>query len=224
MQRIVKILFLLVITLHGIDVLADRVCEREEKQRLKNLASKVEFTYGYDLEKLVVNGREVENANFYITATNLNSDLKVTIMDDYFMDIYQEFKDGDNKEATLRGFKTGEKVVVTIYGFVPNACSGEEILKKVIRLPYYNTLKDDPKCEEYPDFKYCSDLLDESIKKDTFDAELKRYIAKEQKENPDIIDENNSHLLVIIVSIVSGCIVVGTIIMYVIYRRKKYSL
>ena len=223
MRKLARIFLLLLISFISVNVYALRECNKNEKQRLRDLAEKVEFLYDYKLEDIVEDGRKITFANFSITASNLNPDLKVTIMEDYFLDKYREFKDGDNSTATLDGFKTGEKVRITIYGFVPNACSGEEILKKTIKLPYYNSFSEDERCEEYPDFKYCSDLIDNSIKESIFNDEFKRFVSvKTDDETIDIDKKNNSAVIIgVLISIISLLVV---IISYILRRRKKYSL
>ena len=200
-------------------------CEREEKKRLKALAEKVEFTYDYELiETKDETGRVVEEPIFSITASNLNPELKVTIMEDYFQDKYQEFKDGNNTSASIRGFVAGEKIPITIYGFVPNGCSGIEVFKKYVKIPYYNSFSEDKRCEEYPDFKYCSDLLSSTIKESVFEAEFKRYIASLQPVE-EIPEPEKKVDIMLIVEVAGAIIAVATVIIYIIVRRKKkYSL
>ena len=144
MKRNLKILIVLAIILIHIPVSAEIICEKEEKKRLKALAEKVEFTYDYEQKETTGdNGRVSMETIFTITATNLNHDIKVTIMEDYYMDKYREWKSVDGTgTASLTGFLPGERVIVTMYGFVPNGCSAVEVYKKSIKLPYYNAFSE----------------------------------------------------------------------------------
>ena len=225
MKKYWHICFILGILLSiTIPVNAEIKCDREEKQRLKSLAEKIEFTFDYVLKDVVSEtGRKAKEPIFTITATNLNRDLKVTIMEDYFMDRYREFKDGDKPTASLSGFLSGERVPITIYGFVPNGCSGQQIHKVSIKIPYYNVYSTDARCEEYPDFKYCADLLNAPVRESVFEDELKRFISEQEKvEEPEITKKVD---FVIILGIVGGVILVATIVAIIVWkRRKKYSL
>ena len=99
-----------------------KACQTKEMSRLKEIAKKVEFDYDYTLSG--------DNVEFSINATNLNDELMVLIIKNYYTNDYREFK-GEEK-ATLKGFDPGESVVITIKAFVPNKCSGNTILTKTI--------------------------------------------------------------------------------------------
>lgn len=193
-------------------------CDSKEFSRLKELAKKVEFDYDY---KLVNN-----EAVFSINAMNLNEDLKVLIIIDYYSDNYREFKDNNTHKATLDNFTSGEKVTVTIKGFVPNWCSGKTVLTKTIRLPYYNYFYSEEKCKGNEDFKYCKILIDSKITQSDFDKQFEIY--KKNKEQNDVPSEkaqtDNNNLYFMIGGGVLILIIVIVLVNAIIKRRKKNML
>ncbi len=217
MKKIRYLIFVLLVLL-SINVKAANKCETKEFDRLKELAKKVEFDYDYKMVK--------ERAMFSITAVNLNSDLRVLIIEDYYADKYKEFKNNDTHTATLDNFYPGDKVVITIKGFVPNWCSGKTVLTKTIKLPYYNYFYDEEKCRGNEDFKYCKVLIDSDISQKTFDTQFKNYLKnKENNNKPEVKHGIDTFtLLIIIGSIVGALAVIVLVTLYIIKRRKKNSL
>ena len=214
----IKYLLLIVLLLLSFNVKAKNNCENDEYQRLKDLAKKVEFDYDYKL----VNGE----AEFSINAVNLNSELKVLIIEDYYNDKYKEFKDNASHKATLTNFKSGEKVTVTIKGFVPNFCSGKTVATKLIKLPYYNKYYSEEKCKGYEEFKYCKRLIDKNIKEEEFNRLLEEYKKeKDKKEDTPVVPQNDNRELYLIIGIASvSLIIITLVVMIIVKRRKKYSL
>ena len=142
----------------------DASCNRDELERLRQLAEKVEFTYQHKIEKVEEFDGVFDEITFDITALNLNSDLKVLIINDYYNDDYLEFKYNSNGYYTLTGFSNSQKVDVTFKAFVANECSGTTVYTKTINLPFYNTYLNTDECKQYPEFKYCKEYLDSQIK------------------------------------------------------------
>ena len=215
----IKYLLLTVLCILAFDVKADEepVCKKEEMARLKELAKKVEFDYDYKL----VNDKAV----FSITAVNLNDDLEVLIIDDYLSLKYQQFKDSGNGKGTLNNFKSGERVVVTIKGYVANWCSGKTVLTKTVKLPYYNYYYDAEKCKGNEDFKYCKQLIDSNITKESFDNEFALYLKnKESKSKGEEEEKSDNSILYIIIGVVSGIVAIGAIVMIISNTKKKNSL
>ena len=213
----IKAIILVIILLLTMNVKADSTCDSKEFKRLKDLAKKIEFDYGYTIEN--------EDIDFYIHAVNLNEDLKVLIVYDYFNDDYKEFV--GKKEATLNGFKTGEKVIITISGFVPNSCSGEVVLTKTIRLPYYNLFYDRNKCVGNEDFKYCKELINDNITQSDYDDAFELYLKnKEESKIKETYEKEveNTKLHIIIGSIVVALVLISALVIYIIKRIKKNSL
>lgn len=216
-MRKIKCVLLVVLVLLTMNVKAAEKCEKKELTRLKELAKKIEFDYDYKL----VDGI----ADFSITAYNLNEDLEVLIIEDYFLDKYQKFNDNSTHTATLNGFNSGDKVLVTIKGYVANWCSGETVLTKTIKLPYYNYYYDEMKCASTPDFKYCKLLIDSNINETQFNTQYNAYLkAKTVRNEEKIAKESNWTLLIIIGSIVGILMVLVVVTMLIVRKKRRSSL
>ena len=213
----IKYLLLIFILFISFNVNAINNCDSKEYTRLKELAKKVEFDYDYK----VVDGY----ADFSIHAVNLNRDLLVLIINDYFSGDYREFK-GDS-EGTLSGFNSGERVVVTIKGFVPNACSGVTVYTKTVKLPYYNRFYDEELCNGNEDFKYCKVLLDNNITQNDFTTQFDLYLKNKTSE---VIEDNkqeenkNYELLYIIGGGLLIIVIISIVVTAIVKRRNKYKL
>ena len=216
MKRIKYLVFIL-LALLTINVQAADKCDSKEFTRLKELAEKVEFDYDYKMVD--------DQARFSITAVNLNSDLKVLIIEDYFLDKYKQFKDNSSHTATIDNFLPGERVVVTIKGFVPNRCSGKTVLTKTIKLPYYNYYYNEEKCKGHEDFKYCKLLISNNISQSSFNTQFEAYLKSKENKSTEVIPKTNTWRLLITIGIIVGilAVLVG-IAMYIVRRRKKNSL
>ena len=217
MKRI-KYVLLIILLLITFNVKAEDRCDSKEYARLKELAKKVEFDYDYK----IVDGKAV----FSINAVNLNKDLKVIIIEDYYNEIYKEFKDNSTHMATVNGFSEGEKVVVTLKGYVANWCSGKTLLTKTIRLPYYNTNYSEEKCKGHEDFKYCKLLVDKKITLEEFNRQYEAYLKGEgEKDKPtDDKTKDNTKLYMIIGGVVLLIAIITVVVMQIIKRRKKNQL
>jgi hypothetical protein len=217
MKKILMMLFAIIV-IFTVNVKAEDNCDPKELSRLKELAKKVEFDYDYEL----VNGQAV----FSINAVNLNEDLKVLIIEDYYSEKYQEFKDSSTHTATIKNFKPGEKITVTIKAFVTNWCSGKTITTKLVKLPFYNYNYDETKCKGHEDFKYCKLLIDKDITKEEFDKQYENYLKKgedtpkeEEKETKDY-----TQMYLIIGGGLLSIIAIGLSVRYIIKTKKKNSL
>ena len=198
---------------------ASDTCDSKELARLKELAKKIEFDYDYKL----VN----EKAIFSVNAMNLNSDLKVLIIDDYYSDKYKEFKDDNTThKGTLNDFQPGERITVTIKGFVPNWCSGKTVLTKIVKLPYYNYFYDEEKCRGYENFKYCKQLIDSNITQKEFDRQFELYKKNNSgNDTPNkTASKDNSSLYLMIGGGVLAVFIIVIIVKIIIKRRKKNML
>lgn len=220
MKRIKVLLFILLMVLaFNVKAAGSDNCDSTEFNRLKELAKKVEFNYEYKLVD--------EKAVFSITAYNLNEDLKVLIIKDYYNENYRQFKDNGSQQGTLDNFESGEKVTVTIKGYVPNWCSGKTITTKVIKLPYYNYYYDEEKCKGNEEFKYCKQLIDTNISQKEFDNQLAAFIKNKEKKNQtdDNTGEKDYSELIKIVGIgVGAAVVIGVVVVILLKRRKKNML
>ena len=221
MKKIIKFSMLFVfIFFINIVVKADTSCQSEELKRLKDLANNVEITYKENITEEKVGDNVFKDVNYSITVTNLNNNIKVMIIDDLMKDNYKEFKSNTNI-ATLNGFRSGEKVTLTIMAFVPNGCSGKTLLTRSINLPYYNIFSEGDECKAYPDFKYCTTWIENTISRDTFDSEFTKYTdsIKKNAETPNTEKGSNS-LLSIILIIIVVLIALG-IVFYVVYQKHQ---
>ncbi len=217
MKKVGYLLFVLLLFL-TINVNASSNCDLKELARLKEIAKKVEFDYNYKL----VNDKAV----FSINAVNLNSEVRVLIIDDYYQDKYKEFKSNSNHTATLDNFEDGSKVSITMKAFVPNWCSGEILLTKIVKIPYYNYYYDETKCSGHEDFKYCKLLVDKKISQEEFDKQFETYLKNKDKNEKPIDNEksDNTTLYLIIAGVVLIIVLTTFVVMSVIKRRKKNSL
>jgi len=217
MKKLKYILFLLLITL-SFNVKAEDRCDKDELARLKALANKVEFDYDYKMVD--------EKAVFAINAVNLNQDLKVLIIEDYLSDNYKEFKGNSENKATLDGFEAGERVTVTIKGYVPNWCSGKTVLTKTVKLPYYNYFYSEEKCKGYEDFKYCKQLVDGNITEKEFERQFELYKKNKEKNDKPIVTptNDNTNMYMIIGGAVITVIIITVVIILIIKRKRKNSL
>ena len=213
--KYVILALLLSITLN---VKADNnTCDLKEFSRLKELAKKIEFDYEFK----VVNGV----GEFAIHAVNLNKDLKVMVIYDYFNDDYVEFK--GTSEATVGGFIPGERIAISINGFVANPCSGETVLTKSIKLPYYNIFYDRDRCQGNEDFKYCKELIDNSITQEEFNQQFELYLKNKEapvKEEEKVEAKDNTTLYLIIGGIVLALAIISILVINIIKRRNKNKL
>ena len=215
----IKYLLFAVLLLLTFNVNASKECEKTELNRLKEVAKKVELDYDYKL----VNDKAV----FSITAINLNSELKVVIMENYYNQNYKEFKNDGTGKGTLNNFESGEKVTVTMYAFVPNWCSGEKVYSKSIKLPYYNYYYSEEKCKGYEDFKYCKQLIDSNITEESFENQLAAFKRNKDKETVEPVKEEDNTVKYIIIGVVSLIVAIGAIVLIIrnVSRiRKKNSL
>ena len=208
MKRIkyLLLLFLLLLTMN-VNAKNESLCEQTEFKRVRELAKKVEFDYEYEL----VDGKAV----FTINAMNLNKELKVQIIDNEYSDDNREFKNAGNNRGSLKNFKEGERVVVTITAFVPNWCSGEKVYTKVVKLPYYNYYYDEEKCKGYEEYRYCKQLIDSNITQEKFEKGLESFIAKKNKENEKPQEEEDNKLSYIIIGAVSLVVAIGAAVLII---------
>ena len=222
-----KILFIFItfLLLLSVNVHADDTCTKEELARLKELAEKVEINYDYEFKEVKQNGEILKYPIFSLTATNLNRELKVLIIENYLEQKYKEFKDGDKTTATIKDFKEGDKINITIKAFVPNKCSGKTVGSKTIKIPYYNKYSEEELCSHFPESKYCSEFTEKIVTLNEFNNEMIKYMEN-QKVEPEINDEKNDSWssLVIIATIIGVLIIIIVIATIIVKKRRKNSL
>lgn len=147
-------------------------CNYQRKSDLSKIASNVQLSYTYDVDQ--------ENKPvFVVTISNLTNDI-------YIVDNIGNVYSGEG-EISYGGY-SGLDGKYTIYSN-DNNCKGEQILKKYLKIPYYNFYYNSEECKENPDFKYCKLWDYVTINSSDFDNELLKY--KTDKENSNI-DNNKS--------------------------------
>ena len=154
-----KVLFIIMIMMLGINVKALDACTTEKMNNLKEVASKIEFNYTYEM-------KETDGyiyPEFTITATNLNEDLKALIIKDFYTLNYREFVDDGTGRGKLTGFVEGQNVTVTMKAYTVDECSTRTVLVKQVKLPYYNRYYDKEFCLTNPNFKYCSEFTEKEV-------------------------------------------------------------
>lgn len=227
MKRIIcglLVIFLLLI----IDVYADEICTNNEISRLKELANKVDIHYEYDIKKENVDGEEYVDYNFKLVASNLNSELKVIIPEDYYMLKYREFKYNESKTFTIENFNMGEKVTVEIRAFSNNECAGRVLLTKTISIPYYNSMYESDECKGFEDFIYCkNELTDKEVTFDEFYNKLEEYKknkkTNEEGNNIPANEQKGNNIYLIIIIILMMFVIGYFIYVYIkkILKKKK---
>ena len=218
MKKIKYVLFLILIVFSFNVKAANDTCDRNEILRLKEIAKKVEFDYDYKVVNRV--------ASFSIKAVNLNKEIKVRIIEDYYKGKYREFKDDGSHTATLDDFSTGQKVPITITAYVSNKCSGEVLSKQTIKLPYYNYFYSPDRCKGNEDFKYCKLLITENIDEAKFEKEFFTYLKAKidnQIEEEKTTSEYNDKVRYIIIGVVSFIVLILAIMIIIrnVSRIKK---
>ena len=108
-----RILLMMLFSFVLVNVYADS-CDNKELARLKKIAEQVEFSYDYDIKRTDSEEGILVDVDNKITAFNLNSEIKVLIYEDYYKDLYKEFKYNDTKKAILNGFTQGENLYVKV--------------------------------------------------------------------------------------------------------------
>ncbi len=221
-KKIFSLLILIILSI-SITVRADDKCSKSEMNRLKDLASKIEFSYDYEIKENKNNEESWKTIDFSITAINLTDELKTMIIYDMYSGNYREFTNNNEHKKTLKGFHEGEKVNITIKAFTNNDCSYQTVLTKTINLPYVNSFYDNDLCQEIKDFKYCTELTEKRLTSKEYYDELNDYYL--QKSIQEIIEtEEGSNVkknYTIIIIIAIGVIVVATILILLFKKRKK---
>lgn len=238
MKKKIKIIIgVFLVFMCAMNVYADEVCESSELTRLRKLAEKVDFSYDYEIKELTTpNGVVNKYLEYSINAINLNPELQVVVGNNYHTNNVPEFKGDNSGKATLNGFAEGEKVKITIYAYVANACSGKKITTKTINLPYRNKYHDSDECRTSTDyeycrkdntrnfcdlmqkFKYCQEFLDEPVTQEKFNSKLNEYLNSNPQTRYKItFVESNKYLIPMIVG---GIVIIG-IGIYLIIKRKK---
>lgn len=252
LKKIYKIIFVLCFVFFGQNVYADNKCASDELSRLKKLAEKVEFDYDYEKRIVTIDQSEkITYADFYITAYNLNPDLRVVIEKNIYTDNAIVFKDGDKTTVRKGPFYEGDKVVIKIQAYVDNDCSSKTLLTKTIRLPYYNKYHELAYCDKIREsdacstkgyewlcdiinsFKYCEELLEKKITEKDFNDEVTRinteyeHIAYRDASKfitGDKQNNNFSKTMLITIGVIVIIVVIAVSLLIVKKKKKKRGI
>ncbi len=221
MKRIIILLLCLI----SINVYAD-TCDKNELSRLKKLAEYVEINYTSEIKDKKDKDKILYKYGEYtLIANNLNDEIRVRVYQDYYGNKYREFK-GTNGNGTLGPFYDGERVTVTIEGYVKNGCSGENLRTITVKLPYYNVYSENENCSNetiFHDTKCCQKYIEKIYNNfETFNNCLDNYYKNEYL-NTGVANDNESNgaNFEIIRYIVIGIIVFLFILFLVIFMRRK---
>lgn len=211
------------------DVKAVDTCSTEELARLKELANNVEIKYEYELVKYDVEDEDIEknyDVIFKLKVLNFHDNLK----------LYENNNDEDNnnyiniEDFEDTNFWPGKSFTFQIYSYVDNDCTYKVLRNFSFKLPYYNDYYHlhKEKCDQYKEFEYCSELINQKIDKD--DEEINemfdKYIQslddnkKNNKNNntfQSILDIFNNQF--IIYGIVA--VIITLIIVIIVKKNKK---
>ena len=189
-------------------------CDKNELKRLKEIASKLVYTYEFDEEK----------DKFSIIVDNITSEIRPLVIYSWDLLEYDEFKPNSSGTAKLTGFKPGSKVKITTKAYVNNACSAKDVATKTVTLPYINPLINTEECKKNPEFRYCIDkLTNVNISKKTFQDEYARYIKEKEKGTPTTVINNTKIyiILAIIVAIPVAIVVKNAVTKYIEKRKDE---
>lgn len=220
----IKIIFGIIIFMMGINVYALEKCSNEEMARLRELANNVDFTYNYAInDEGNLDELSYESVYYKVTVSNWDNDLKL-----YYK--YADEKDYDEisiDELNNTEFPNDATLVFAIRAYVANMCTNELLKTKTLDLPYYNIYYyiNKSKCDEYPDFKYCKEIMTKSPEKenDEIDDLFNKYIEKnnaiaEEKTNENVQNQGISW------TIIAGFVLIIIVIIIIAYFYFKKVL
>ena len=172
-EILIKIGLVIYIFALNFKVQAVTECTQDEMNRLKELANNVEFTYEYRIDETNPGEGDywVKIPMYTIKAINLHDDLEVKTISDFPVEFTKTTPQYDN-------FMNGEIVRIQFIAYTPNLCSGQTVLTKTIKLPYFNLYSLRDECKDNPDFKYCSEYGNYNITDEEFQSELEKYNTK----------------------------------------------
>lgn len=219
-----KIIFCIIMLAMSLNVHALEKCSNEEMARLKELANNVDFTYNYVInDEGNLDELSYESVYYKVTVSNWDNDLKL-----YYK--YADEKDYDEisiDELNNTEFPNDATLVFAIRAYVANMCANELLKTKTLDLPYYNIYYyiNKSKCDEYPDFKYCKEIMTKSPEKENeeIDDLFNKYIEKnnqtvEEKTNENVQNQGISW------TIIAGFILIIIVIIIIAYFYFKKVL
>jgi len=181
MKKLLFLLFFFFI----INVNAD-TCTVEEKNRLKEIISKVRMEYEiFDLEEYDGYGK-IYDAYFY----NMTEELYISNSDDYILEYYNE--EGPIK---IESIETGRIQKLEFYGSDKSKCKNQLIDTKLYSFPYYNDYSENYLCEGIEDFDLCKKEKDtSSLSFYEFEKAVLEYKESLKEEKEDEQEENKVNI------------------------------
>ena len=194
------------------DVLAIEKCTTAEMERLKELASNVNFVTEIDYETIdgmIIEEEKLVTAFYDIKVLNSSPELKIYYEEDgYKYELEDNFIES-MEEGTTKFY---------IYAYTANLCVDELIMTKTIELEelnsyyYYNK----EKCQQYPDFEYCKEYYDTDLSYEEIEKEFDKYLES-NNTNP-IVSDSSNYAIYIFIGLGLIVLIVGILIFI---KRKR---
>ena len=187
--------------------------------RLKELASHMTFTF--EFKETETNDGSL-NGYFDIIVDNITSELKPIIIYSWDLLEYDEFVPNSNGTGRLTGFLSGQKVKINVKAFVNNGCVAEDVIVKIVHLPYINKFIGTKECKESPAFKFCRDKLTTvNITRETFESEYRKYLKEQELANPTfVVDNSKIYIILALIIAIPIAILVKKYVTNIIEKRK----
>lgn len=188
------VLFLIIVCLFPNVVHAD--CSYERMAELSRIASNVQFSYDYEIEKNIDT-----RAVFYVDVSNITSD--IYIEDEYKNKVF-------NSGRINQKYFSEQTAVYHIYSN-DASCKNELLLTKYLSFPIFNPYSQKEACQKNPSFKLCAVWMDTSMyHQEDFNAELEKYTnlqtiksdKEKQKSLTSLLDNHKNEILLVLIACV----------------------
>lgn len=223
MKEIKRILFAItLLVINSISVKAG-ICDEDNLDILKEHASKVSITYEMDNDYVNNNG-EKEKGMYKIIVKGLEEYTSVRIKELNVNEPYTEENKGD---ITLSNIESGVKKISIYF----DRCN-ELLITKTLNIPIYNKYSQREECIGITDLDVCKEDYRYQLNESTFQKKIKEYNEtkkleeQEKKENKTSLFFNNiiKFLKDYYLYIICAIVVVVSITIYIVVRKKRYTL
>lgn len=213
MKKYFFILIALILIFSCKDVLAIEKCTTSEMNRLKELASNVNFVAEIDyqtVEEMKIEEEKYVQAFYNIKTLNSSPELKIY----YEIDNYKYEVEDNYIESIEDG-----KIKFYIYAYTANLCVDELIMTKTLELEelnsyyYYNK----EKCQQYSDFKYCQEFYNNDLSFEEIEKEFNEYLKN--KDPNSIFSNPSNYALYIFIAFILVILIVVTL--FFIKRKRR---
>ena len=183
MKKSFLIILLVVIILPLNANASSKICDREEYNKLKQIAYNVNISY-----ELVIDETTEYGYYFKIFVSNLTEDIKIKHLTKFYT--YDEESENKSKTDINLRLGGGLSYEFLIYGTSKTWCIDEYVGVKRITLPTYNLYFTHKECIGYEEFSLCKKWYSGDINSETdFLKRLEEY--KKSLEKKEEIKENN---------------------------------